>query len=97
METKQPKPLTEKAQAAWQLILASGQEWVKYYSAGGAILADGTKIHSHTISSLRGHGYLKAVTMDENGQPIDAVRGWHFIVNRTPEAQAVAKAAYWGR
>lgn len=79
METK----LTTKAQAAWKTILASGQDWVKYYSAGGVILNDGTKIHSHTVRSLEKVGLLKRVTYDpKTGLTRDAVRGWHFVVNR---------------
>lgn len=50
--------LTPKGQAAWDAIKASGDKEFRYYGAGGGILSNGTKIHSHTISSLRKEGLL---------------------------------------
>ncbi len=51
--------LTPKAQAAWEAIKASGQTEFRYNGAGGAILDNGTKIHSHIIKSLRKNGLIE--------------------------------------
>jgi len=81
--------LTPKAQAAWDAILASGQDKVKYNGAGGAILQNGTKIHSHLMTSLFAAGLVNYVTYDrETGKTIDPEFGWHFTVNRPQEKQS---------
>ena len=80
--------LTPKAQAAWEAILATGKDKIKYSGAGGAILPDGTKIHSHIMKSLFGAGLVEYVTYDrETGKTIDPEFGWHFTVNRPQEKQ----------
>jgi hypothetical protein len=61
--------LTSKAQAAYELIRASGETEISYHGAGGAILKDGTKIHSHTIKSLRRAGLVKHGNWFGSGKP----------------------------
>jgi len=79
--------LTPKAQAAWQTIQDSGQKEFEYYGAGGARLADGTKIHSHIMKSLiaaklveRGPGIKK--WYDTGGAAKDP---WTWVVVEQPK------------
>lgn len=78
------RKLTKKAQAAWQKIDESRQERIRYYSYGGAILNDGTKIHSHTISSLHRAGLL---AVGNRGFEVGHAP-WDWIVVRSTNAAA---------
>lgn len=92
--------LTEKGKAAWDAIKLSGQVRIKRVGAGGALLANGLRIHAHTISSLRNAGLLRSHTWqatglwfkmyaDDNATPPTltnqtVLEGWHFEVVGLP-------------